>query len=480
MKFVSSAQSTVNSPLLSGYSVGSLTYTRRGIVTLFGWLLWGDFAFTFFEQVLGRFLPLYLKDLNASNTVIGITAGCFAGLVNVVFLPGISQWSDRFRSCLGRRIPFLLVVTPLAVIALLGIGFAPEIGGWMFQHAVIKVAPWITMSTVLLSFLCTFAILFHFFNMVLVNAYNWLLHDVVPQVFMARFLSWFRIVDTVASVLFLWYVFPTMLDHRRETFSAIGVFYLLAFMLMCWRVKEGEYPDPEPRPSGSNILSRYYAYFRDCLSLPIYRNFFIAYVLVAVGSSCPGSFVMLYARDNLNLDMDNLGRIFAYAALASAILYVPVGWLCDKFSATQVTLTSLIFLVTIPLSAFFLVVDKSSFLIYSIVAMIPWVSWTLGSLVLSMHLFPEEVFGEFSAGLNVFGCGGSILGYYLIGILMDFNGSDYRAAFLWKVFFFGSAILPMLFVFRDWKRNGGPDNYIPPLPDHLQMRRMILREPETE
>ena len=59
------------------YSTENLTYTRTGLLALSFWLLWGDFAFNFFESVFGRFLPIYLKDLQASNTLIGLMGGSF-------------------------------------------------------------------------------------------------------------------------------------------------------------------------------------------------------------------------------------------------------------------------------------------------------------------------------------------------------------------------------------------------------------------
>ena len=100
------------------WRVGTLAYSLRGLLVLSLWLLWGDFAFAFFENIFGRFIPLYLKDLHASNTLIGIMSGSFAGLVNILFLPNISQWSDHYRSPLGRRIPFLYIFTPLTVFSL--------------------------------------------------------------------------------------------------------------------------------------------------------------------------------------------------------------------------------------------------------------------------------------------------------------------------------------------------------------------------
>jgi len=446
------------------YRQGTLRYTLRGLLFLFLWLLWGDFAFTFFESIFGRFIPLYLKDLHASNTLIGIMTGSLAGAVNILFLPNISQWSDHTRTRIGRRIPFLYAVTPLTVASLVSIGFAPEIAGWLRVTLFHRFAPAVSESVLILTLLCALVVSFHFFNMVLVNAYNWLLRDLVPLELMARFLSWFRIVGTMSTFAFLWWVFPHVIVRRREVFVVVGLFYLAAFSLMCLNVKEGEYPPPPPKESRSGIFKSFLIYFQECLSLPIYRNFFIAYALVIGGTTCANPFSVLFAHETLRLDMDMMGKVFAWGAAASALIYFPMGWLCDKFNPLAVTLGALIGLLAGSLAACFLVHSKTSLVVYTIVFAIPSVGWGLGWLATTMKLFPEEKFGQFSSGLNVFGCGALILGNYLIGKFMDLAHSNYRMAFLWSVLLFALAIYPMALVYKDWKKYGGPHRYTPPVP----------------
>jgi len=446
------------------YSVGTLRYTVRGLVVLFLWLLWGDFAFTFFECIFGRFIPLYLKDLHASNSLIGIMTGSFAGIVNILFLPNISQWSDNYRSRLGRRIPFLYVVTPLTVIALVAVGFAPEIATWVDIHILSRLAPSVSITTVILTLLCVLVVSFHFFNMVLVNAYNWLLRDVVPLELMARFLSWFRIVGTVSSAAFLWFVFPHVISHRREVCLSVGVFYLISFMMMCRHVKEGEYPPSPPVEYRPGILKSFAIYFRECLSIPIYRNYFIAYVLATCAGSCAGPFSVLFNRDTLSISMDDMGKVFAWGSAASAVAYVPMGWLCDKFSALRVALIALVGQIFGAVCTYYLVNDKTSFLVSTLIFSIPAVGWGLGSQAMTMKLFPEEKFGQFSSGLNVFGCGALIVGNYLVGQFMDLVHSDYRMIYFWSAALLALAILPMVLVYRGWMQHGGPHHYVAPVP----------------
>ena len=89
------------------------------------------------------------------------------------------------------------------------------------------------------------------------------------------------------------------------------------------------------------------------------------------------------------------------------------------------------------------------------------VCWSLGNQTLSMDIFPAEKFGQLSAGINIFNCGILIAGNIAIGIFMDLIQGNYRIVFLWSAMG-GLAIIPLLMVYRDWKRYGGPQNYVAP------------------
>lgn len=446
------------------YRTENLTYSRNGLVILSFWLLWGDFAFNFFESVFGRFLPIYLKDLQASNTLIGMMTGSFAGLVNVLFLPGISRWSDDFRSSIGRRIPLLYGVTPLTVAAVVAVGFAPEFGGWIFDRLSLHLPSSVTKGGLILGLLCVLTVSFHFFNMVLVNAYNWLIRDVVPLEVMSRFLAWFSIVGGISGTLFLWFVFPHLMTHRKEIFLAVGLFYLCAFFLMCRNVKEGEYPPATPPEQRPGVLKTFVVYFRECLQIPLYRNFFIVSLLVTAALNCAGNFVTLFASETLTLNMASMGHIFAWTSVCSLLFLYPVGWLCDRFSPMHVALGAISALCLGAILAAVFIRNQTGYMIYSMAFALPVTAWWLGQRATSMKLFPVEKFGQFSGGLNVFSCGALIIGNVLIGAIMDLTHSNYRMAFIWTAIISASAIYPMSLVIRSWKAHGGYHHYIAPLP----------------
>lgn len=445
------------------YRAGTLRYTLGGITVLFVWLLWGDFCFTIFEEVFKRFLPLYLKDLQASNKLIGVMAGSVGGVINVLFLPNISMASDRHRSRWGRRIPFLFWATPCTVGSLILLGYSAELGAWL--HRLLRSpSGGISATAVVLGLSCLFAGMYHFFNMVLVNIYNCLLRDVVPTELMARFLALFRVVGTLGTFAFSWYLFPHIIEHRQMLCVGIGVTYLVSFLLMCWRVREGEYAPPadEKRPG---YLASFVVYFRECLTVPLYRNYLFMYAFVTAASTCAGPFVTLFARETLQLPMEVIGRVFAWGALAAALTYVPVGYLCDKVQPMRVAMGAIICLTLSWALGYFVVRGQTSWLVYWVaVAMLPSVGWNLGFNALTMQLFPAEKFGQLSSSLNVLGYGSIIAGNYLAGWFIDFVRSDYRMIFVWSLCWFALALVPMTLVYRGWLKCGGPRHYVPPLP----------------
>jgi len=273
------------------------------------------------------------------------------------------------------------------------------------------------------------------------------------------------VVGTVGTFVFSWYLFPHILDHRQAMCAGIGLTYLGAFLLMCWRVKEGDYPPPSAAEKKENFGRSFVAYFRESLSVPIYRNYLIMYAFVTAASTCAGPFVTLFARNTLNLTMDDIGKVFAWGALGSALTYVPMGYVCDRISPMRVAIFSLAGLAVAWAAGYFVTQDRTSWLIYSVVvAMLPSVGWNLGFNALTMHLFPVEKFGQFSSSLNVFGYGSIIAGNFFAGRFIDFVGGDYRMIFVWSLSWFVLAIGPMALVYRDWRRFGGPHHYVAPLP----------------
>jgi Na+/melibiose symporter-like transporter len=454
-------------PLIKGnirpriYEVGTLKYDRKDLLKLFAWLLGGDFVLVFFESIFGSFIPLYSQQFHASNVLIGVMMGSVAGILNLLFGPSISRWSDNLRGPWGRRIPFIAFATPIIMVSIVMMGYAPEVGAVLYRRFVHPFAPAVAFDTVVLTLLTTFVVIFHFANLILINGYTWLQRDVIPQELMARFLSWFRIVSIISGALFSWFVFPHIIDDRKVICLSIGAFYLVVFLLMCRNVKEGEYPPPAEERG--NAAQLYFSYFRQCFIVPIYRWSFVVR-LIAGMSVCSGTFMIFFQRDTLGVSMNDLGHLQMLTYGASAILLVPMGWICDRFSPFRIQVLCIFAGLIFTVLNFLFNVNEHMLILFTLLSLPITVAGGLAGSAVTMEVYPSEKFGQYFAAGNIMGTGIKILGMYLIGSFLDHCHNNYRMIYIWGFFWDSMGFVFLWLFYREWRRLGGPEHYIPPLP----------------
>lgn len=116
------------------WQAGTLVYTTGGLVALFAWLLLGDFAWSMRDRSVGPMSQWYLNSLGVPNLLFGLLISSFPAFIGLVLGPIISVRSDRHRGKWGRRIPFLLVTTPLAAFGMIGLAVTPLVAKWVHGH----------------------------------------------------------------------------------------------------------------------------------------------------------------------------------------------------------------------------------------------------------------------------------------------------------------------------------------------------------
>src|SRR5918911_1462936 len=68
------------------------------------------------------YLPVVARSFIGSSVVIGVIVG-IEGLLALWLPLVVGTWSDRLRTRLGGRLPFLLAAAPVAMAALAALGF---------------------------------------------------------------------------------------------------------------------------------------------------------------------------------------------------------------------------------------------------------------------------------------------------------------------------------------------------------------------
>ena len=245
------------------YSVGTLSYTLPGLIVLFSWLLWGDFMWRLFEIVEPKLLPLLLKSHGATNSQISVIVNSVAMALNAICNPIISFRSDRTRTRWGRRRPYIMFTTPLVALFVAATPFTPRIFDFVTQWPFVQM---LFSHSSVPGIIVMFGIIvagYQTFNMFVCSVYYYLIPDVVPPELIGRFGAMFRLAGTIASMIFNFFIFVSAQKYMTEFFVVIAVLYCVVMLIMCWRVKEGQYP-PVPPKVGKNRLEGVWTYLTEC------------------------------------------------------------------------------------------------------------------------------------------------------------------------------------------------------------------------
>jgi maltose/moltooligosaccharide transporter len=462
-----------NSP--DRFRIGTLQYTRATLVMLFVWLLWGDFCLTLMELVVPSVLPLKLQSLNASNVLIGVIISTIPNALNFSVCPIVSFHSDRYRSRMGRRIPFLLWATPPLALFLVLIGWSDRIGGWLHRSSVGNHLhlPEVSLVLALIAF---FMVMFQIFNNFVASVYYYLFNDVVPQAFLGRFMSLFRVMGTAAGAVFNFWIYPHALTHTVQIFTIAGAIYFVSFMMMCWKVKEGQYPPPPQNVDGrTGLNASVKTFFVESFSHWFYWEFFLANTFWAM-SFCVAAFIV-FLNLSIGLHLDQLGKITGWASLVSALLLYPAGLLSDKIHPLRTMLIAQGLIVVVgPTNLIWLMVHPTPsrvlifVVVYAIICLPLNTLYNAALFPMYMRLLPTERYGQFCSADAMVKSISVMIGGPLAGLFMDvlkshYHGDPYyyRYAPGWMVLMQLISFIFLYRVYRYWKRHGGDTSYVPPL-----------------
>ena len=434
------------------FSVGTLTYTKPALCVMFFWVMWNDFSIHLLEEVT-RLTNILMRDRGASFTLIAgfETAG---GLMVMVINPLFSTWSDRLRTRFGRRRPILAVAVPLFAISLCAIPFMPELYHYSMRFPFVAgVLNHIPVNGEVL-FVGVASFINGLFNAVVLAIFGYYYWDVVPESLLGRFGSIGRIITVTAAMIWNFFIIGYAEHSMKGVFIGVSGFCLTVYMLSIWRVKEGEYPPPEPRKS-LNIWEPLRKYFNDCFSQPYYLWIFLLAGLNQMANK-GNNYQMFYFRYDLGMDLGVTGWIHGVAQTGSTIFGLLLGYtlgsVIDRFKPVRVIPVGLFFWSMTSVFSFFLIHDKYSAATWSCITGFAIFIFSVASGAMTVEVFPREKLGQFcsarqlSTTLAI-----SFLNPCVISPFFDWLGCN-RAGFLWSAAFNFLAGLVAIKVYHNWRK----------------------------
>ncbi len=441
------------------WRAGTLVYTSGGIVGLFLLLLFGDFAWAMRERSVGPMAQWYLKHLDVPNFLYGLLISSVPAIIGLIFAPMISYRSDRHRGRRGRRIPFLLVTTPLAVFGMMGLAMCPILGPWL--HGLLGAYSPGEKVSILVCF-GLFWTAFEFATIAVMAVFGGLVNDVVPQCLLGRFYGLFRAVSLIDGMIFNRFLIGKVETHYTLILGLIGLGYGIAFMWVCLKVKEGEYPPPPENPPGrSGPLEGAKTYLRECFTSRYYLLIFLVVTASTLSFLPINTFAIPFAKE-MGMSMQDYGNCLALTFFISLCLAYFIGWLVDIFHPLRMCIASMAgYLLVAAWGGMYATTAET----YSVALVLHGVlsgCYFTSAASLGQRLYPHSKFAQFASAAGVLGSLGAMTLGPLIGTVIDLSGNTYRHAFTAGVVLAGVALIAAFAVHAQFLRLGGPKNYVAP------------------
>lgn len=445
------------------WKVGSLTYTAGGLAVLFGWLLWGDFAWQVRERSVSPVLQVMLKQFKASDLITGLMLMSIPAAISMIIGPVVSFRSDRHRSRMGRRIPFLLASTPFAVVALLFMAATPWLGTQL--HGLLGAHSPGENACVLIAIGLAWTV-FEVAAIICNALFGALINDVVPKEMLGRFFGLFRACSLLAGILFNKVIFAHAEEHYVAIFVGMALLFGAGFSLMCFRVKEGEYPPPPPpdpkRPPG--FVSACKVYYRECYTKSYYLTIFLVMGVVAL-CFMPFNIYSLYYADSLGMSRQSYGDHLAVTYMISLGAAYFLGWLADKFHPLRMGIASLVLYMIVMIWGGFAAVDPSRFGIAFVAHGVVSGMYFTTTASLTARLFPHARFAQLASAGVLLASMMAVTFPLLLGRVLDMTGRNYQQTFFWGACLALVGIGGLLYLHARWMKLGGAKAYEAPSVD---------------
>lgn len=439
----------------------------------------GFFGISVMWQVYNLFMPIFLQagspefDMGAETTVVGFglgagVAGFIMTLDNIAALfiqPVIGVWSDRTRSQLGRRMPYVLIGAPIAAIAFslipMIIGSIPaEASGSVSGGAV---GPFIFCMIAASVMLLAMAI----FRTPVIA----LMPDLTPSEHRSRangIINFMGGVGGLAATFGLSILFDI---NIAWPFWAGALLLLVAVLLLFLTIKEPEVGEVGEERGGA------FGALKEARSLPSEHRRSLLFLMVAifawfVGFNAIETFFSSYAVTTLGISSGSAGLLFGVALLLFIFFSIPAGMIGAKVGRRKTIITGLAIFGVLLVIVYFVPVFFGSgepvnvpilgevlpaVPVIAVILAVGGASWALvniNSLPMVVDISEDDrLLGTFTGLYYLASQIAAVVGPTLNGFIIDFTAlgggpRNYNIIFFVTPAFFALAIVAMALVTR--------------------------------
>ncbi|MBN2550949.1 MAG: SLC45 family MFS transporter [Anaerolineales bacterium] len=390
----------------------------------------GFFGVSVIWGVYNAFVPLFLANKFGLSPV---WIGFFMTLDNIAALliqPPVGAWSDRLRTPIGRRMPFILIGAPIGALAF---GLIPI-------AAVLPLFVACT-STLLLSMA--------FWRTPVIA----LMPDITPSKFRSQANGVINFMGGVGAIIS--FLVGASLYEKNPAFPFwLGsVLVIISSLLVFLFIKESKvYEVSEEKPSMLKSLEEVLK-DRDKSALRMLLAIFFWFL----GYNAVEAFFTLYANKHLGLPEADGARLLGQLSLIFVLNALPAGYIGARFGRRKTIMTGITLMTLVMLSIFFL--PKVTLTIFvtklPVVGVVPvlgllmmvagaaWALININSLPMVVDMTDESRLGTYTGLYYLFSTLAAIAGPNVNGWIIELTGRNYNSTMMIAPFFMIVAFLMM-------------------------------------
>lgn len=390
----------------------------------------GFFGVSVIWSVYNAFVPIFLAGkFNLSPVLIGF----FMTLDNIAALfiqPTVGVWSDRLRTPIGRRMPFILIGAPIGALAF---GLIP-------------------MAAVLPLFVaCT--------STLLLSMALWrtpvvaLMPDITPSAYRSQANGIINFMGGIGAIIA--FLVGGSLYDKNPAFPfwmGSGLVIVAALLVFIFIKEPKEYASAELQP---NMLTSLKEVVKDPDRSAL--RLFLAIFFWFVGYNAIEAFFTLYAVNYLGLPESDGSRLLGHLSLVFVLFALIAGLIGAKLGrrvtiSIGISLLGGVILLMFFLSPEFLIISLAklpvlgNILVVSLFLMLAGAAWALiniNSLPMVVDLVENARIGTFTGLYYLFSTMAAIAGPNINGWIIELSGRNYNSVMLVAPLFMAAAFAMM-------------------------------------
>ncbi len=407
----------------------------------------GFFGTCVMWTLYNAYVPIYLQSGSPTFNAPGeVGFGLGAGLTGVIMtldniaafflLPLIGLWSDRVWTRFGRRMPFILVLAPIAIVAFILIPITvqmipPELSGQVDQLGTPLALFMIAIGIFLTAMAC--------FRTPVVA----LMPDLTPSPLRSQANGVINLMGGVGTLIatlgssFLYGM------GRLVPFAFGGVLMGAAVLMLLFFVRE-----PREFKTAAHEDERLGA-LRGIKRISPEARRSLAFLMAAifcwfVGYNAVETFLSSYGVSELGMSTGTAPLLLGVASLAFLAFAIPSGYIAARFGRRRTIISGLAIFGLLLVANFFL---RNATLIWAVMAVggIGWALVNINSLPMVVDISASDAdLGTYTGLYYIAAQLAAVAGPMINGYIVEWGGGDYNLIFVVTPAFFALAILCML------------------------------------